>query len=237
MEIYMETIWNMETIWKPCQNLPSCMVKKRFFTSTSTHILRQKDQSYTKSSCWTWSVTWQFPKRVPPVPKIQDKFYQVLHEPSRRSNTKTHKIDQNSCQSCNLHVQTSVLLWMATEMFGENTGHSAPWIKHDQAMVFAMCLRQNVEYPENETSMAVSHAKSSGETCQALRFLHSWDPNQLVLKVSDFIQSLFSEDACPKSDKSATGMNTIFCHQIFSMSPARSARELGGSPFSWSTAS
>lgn len=57
-------------------------------------------------------------------------------------------------------------------------------------------------------------------------------PNQLVLKVSDFIQSLFSEDACPKSDKSATGMNTIFCHQIFSMSPARSARELGGSPFS-----
>ena len=119
------------TIWKPCQKLAKLHgEEERFFTSTSTHILRQKTKAIPNQAAELGASHGNSPKESHLCRKFKTSSIKFLHEPSRRSNTKTHKIDQNSCQSCHLHVQTSVLLWMATEMFG---GKHQPQRTMDQA--------------------------------------------------------------------------------------------------------
>ena len=60
---------------------------------------------------------------------------------------------------------------MATEFWEKHRPQRS--MDHDQAMVVAMCLRQNVEYPENETSRAVSHHQAAKHGAEL--FADSWD--------------------------------------------------------------
>ena len=79
---HVGTCWNMEIYGrhaKICQNMPSCMVKKRFFTSIFTTRSKAGGSSgpnLSQISSRTRSVTWQFPKGFPPVQMFS-------HEPEK----------------------------------------------------------------------------------------------------------------------------------------------------------